>query len=156
MYSQLIDAILFADLFIKIMIGLGFISGACATGCFIWWGCTIDEPDFKKKSVALSIVCSIVLVSCIVLGNSRYFQPEYIVMRAAAPQLDRYIDDHPDAIYNPDTALTMVNDTALSLVSSIQNLPDLVKRIAGGEPIERIRAEQEMAEFKAWKETQKR
>jgi hypothetical protein len=154
-YSSLLDAILFADLLFKIAIALGIVSGLSAMGCFIWWGCTFEEPDFKKRSIPLSFVCTIIMLVCVVIGNSKYFQPEYIVMKAAAPQLDLYIENHPDAIYNPDTALTMVNDTALSLVSSIKNLPDLVKRIAGGESIEKIKLEQELSEFKAWKETQK-
>lgn len=155
MYTELLNAILFADFIIKLLIGIGVITGISAVGCMIWWGVSFYSPDFKKRAIFFTIALSTLCIGCVAVGNSKYFQQEYIVMKVAAPALDKYIEDHPDAIYNPDTALTMINDTALSLVSSIKNLPDLVKRIASGETIEKIRAEQEIEEFKAWKESRK-
>jgi hypothetical protein len=156
MYVGLVNAILFADFLIKFLIGLGLFTGAGAIASWIWWGCEHYGRGNIGKPIFFSVFFTVLCFGCIVTGNLNYFSPEYIVLRAAAPEVDKYIDKHPDAIYNPETALTMVNDTALGLVSSIKTLPDVIKKISAGVPIEQIRAEQEMAEFKAWKAAQQK
>jgi hypothetical protein len=158
MYTSLVDAFLFADCFINILIAMGIFLSACALGCSIWWGyITYDGRNpLKKRAVILPIFLWLLTFVTIAVGNSNYFQPEYITLKIAAPQIDKYIENHPEVIYNPDAALTLVNDTAISLVASIKGLPNIVKRLSAGESVESIRIQQDMAEFRAWKASQQK
>ena len=156
MYSALLGSILFADLFIKILIGVGVLSGIAAGILLI--SSAFDWVAWARLIVG--IVCLLLCVTTIVLGNSKYFQPEFIVARHAAPYIDSYVEKNPEAIYNPDTLLTGVNDIAFGLIESIQGLPDVLKKLSGMSPDE-IRAQREkaerdreMEEFRAWKESQ--
>jgi hypothetical protein len=157
MYSALLSSILFADIIIKIMIGVGLLAGAAALSTIFSTIAIWEHNDIlAKKLLVTFIACTVLMTSTIVIANSNYFKTEFIVLRAAAPEFDKYVEKYPESLYNPEVALTMVNDTAFSIVSSIQSFPDLIKKLSGmtSSDLEKERLNSEFEAFLEWKKKQ--
>jgi hypothetical protein len=106
--------------------------------------------------IALCVSVFIVAATFVVY-NHPLFKMEYIIMREAAPLIDKYAEEHPDSIYNPDQLLSISNDLVIDFATSIKGLPDMIKGVTGMTPEEielekiKIQNNRDMAEFEAWK-----
>jgi hypothetical protein len=135
MYSGLVNAILLLDFWIKFIVGTGIITGILG----IIWLCKLiaqydkDEIKLYCRNLGSTLIFCCLCVGSIVIGNSKFMKADWIIIRTVAPILDKYVEEHPEAIYNPDTILSITNDTAVSIFQSIQTFPDILKRIANKE-----------------------
>jgi hypothetical protein len=154
MYSALLSSVLFADLIIKILITIGSVAGIVALVSLFKMVIILDNGEGNIKKY-LKRFCICVSLSCIsiLVCNLNYFKPEFIVLRVAAPKIDAYILENPETIYNPETTLNLLNDTAISFVESMKEFPKLIRKYSTIESSSQT-VEQEFEDFKKWKANQ--
>lgn len=169
MYKSLVDTILFVDMIPRILwaIGVPVFIGACVLivmAIYRWYRITegFDGTHFYQlaiKTTVAAFLVSFFMGVIFAVGSSKMIQPEWVALRMAAPALDSFVEKNPDTLYNPEKALVIVNDTAMSVFGSIQEFPKIIQRLAQGksvtEVISETAEERERAEFEAWKKSRK-
>jgi hypothetical protein len=138
MYSEALNAIINIGIAKALLIAGGVIFAIVAIVNWLICGFKWDGDGFN--TTAGKVVCvignffwPILLVVCITLYNLPIMNPNIIIAKQVAVQLDKYADAHPESVYTPEIMLGSLDTVIKGIVSTSIELPDYIKRLANGE-----------------------
>jgi len=138
MYSAALNAIINIGIMKVVFTTAGIVFGLGSVVIwFICW-CVHEGNSTDNEQLAssiLSFVIPILCAACLAGYNMPFMREEIVIAKTVAPILDKYAEQHPESIYNPDVTLDAIDTAVKGIVDTTVNLPKYVERLAKGQPI---------------------
>ena len=131
MYSQALQAIIFIGNLKVFLIAFGWVSFITV---IILAFCNFIDFNSWGRIVLNSFLVFFTLtaIACLSIYHAPGLKEEIIIAKQVAPVLDRYAENNPESIYNPDIILGAVDDTIKGIVGSAIELPKYIAKLASG------------------------
>jgi len=161
MYETLTITLMNLSLWKGIIIGIGIGSFLCSIVSFATY-ITGNNSATKDKILLVCCFGGIFLIICsFVAYNNKWLDSNWRIALEVSKRIDKYVDQNPGSIYDPDRLLTEVDKTIVSVFESVQRVPGIIQKLTNGQTMEVIKAEinaqrerEQFEAFKAWQESQ--
>jgi hypothetical protein len=139
MFEQLVDAFRMLDILQSVVCVLGWVFAIITiafAGTALWhsmFKCGESGSTPYPENVGGFRPWLFTLLSClpwlilIIVATVAIPPKEYIVMKAVAPQIDKYVTEHPDTLLKVENLTAIVDDTAKNVLNLVGDSSKLIK-----------------------------
>jgi hypothetical protein len=156
MYTNVVRFIMSIGLINNILLALGLISALVGIVyiCLFWYMLG-DQNEKIPRYFWIGVISLFFTTASVVIGTSPFLKVEWIIARQVAPQIDKYVESHPESIYNPEIAIETVGNATSAVFDSIKSFPNIIERLTKGLSALPSTEERDRLEFEEWKKTKK-
>jgi len=136
MYTQALESLIFIGNLKVILTAIGWISALSCISLWLLQGFyDFNSKHGRKIIITITIILTLMWPACITVYTLPSLREEIVIAKQVAPILDKYAENNPESVYNPDVLLGAVDTTIQGIVNSAVELPKYIARLASGQLI---------------------
>lgn len=132
MFDQLVSTLRMIDVLNSLFTSLEVIGWLGFAIAILFWIFVGADNGFDESKKFLWITLPLLIFSLIIsfVLHPLFAPPkEYVVLKAIAPKIDKYVEEHPDTLLKIENLTGIVDDTAKSILSLVKKGSDSITSI---------------------------